>query len=123
MGQIAGVSPAVMGLTVGAVGVGLPNLLASVLVAKQGLGTMAVSNAFGSNVFNALVSLGLPWFLRTCIVAPIYQGGGGGGGGVSVNGTSGSVDPLGLPFMVRVEIGGAGERERDQSLRSTSSRL
>jgi Ca2+/Na+ antiporter len=31
---------------------------------------MAVSNAIGSNVFDILVCLGLPWFLQTAIVKP-----------------------------------------------------
>jgi Ca2+/Na+ antiporter len=35
-----------------------------------GHGDMAVSNAIGSNVFDILVCLGLPWFLDTAIVNP-----------------------------------------------------
>lgn len=35
-----------------------------------GLGDMAVSNAIGSNVFDILLCLGLPWFLMTVIVEP-----------------------------------------------------
>lgn len=31
---------------------------------------MAVSNAVGSNVFDILICLGLPWFLKTAIVKP-----------------------------------------------------
>ena len=31
---------------------------------------MAVSNSIGSNVFDILVCLGLPWFLETAIVDP-----------------------------------------------------
>ena len=31
---------------------------------------MAVSNAIGSNVFDILVCLGLPWFMRTAMVHP-----------------------------------------------------
>lgn len=47
----------VMGLTVAAAGTSLPNLFASLIVAKQGLGNMSVSNAFGSNTFNIFVAL------------------------------------------------------------------
>jgi len=31
---------------------------------------MAISNAVGSNVFDVLVCLGLPWFLTTVVVNP-----------------------------------------------------
>lgn len=34
------------------------------LVARQGLGDMAVSNAFGSNTFNICIALGLPWLVH-----------------------------------------------------------
>ena len=34
---------------------------------------MAVSNAIGSNVFDILVCLGLPWFLQTAVVEPGSQ--------------------------------------------------
>eukprot|EP00662_Eupelagonemidae_sp_cell21_P038481 gene38481-63535_t len=58
-----GISELVMGLTVSAAGTSFPNVFASMLVARQGLGNMAISNAFGSNVFNIFVGLGFPWFL------------------------------------------------------------
>ena len=32
-----------------------------------GLGDMAVSNAVGSNVFDILICLGVPWILQTAI--------------------------------------------------------
>lgn len=46
----------------------------------QGLGDMAVSNAIGSNVFDILLCLGLPWFLKTAVVSrgsavPVYNKG------------------------------------------------
>ena len=37
---------------------------------REGHGDMAVSNSIGSNVFDILVCLGLPWFLETAIVDP-----------------------------------------------------
>lgn len=66
------ISKAAVGLTIGAAGTSLPNLFASALVARQGFGNMAVSNAFGSNVFNIFIALGLPWLIR-CII-PLASG-------------------------------------------------
>ncbi len=59
-----------MGFTILAAGVSMPDMFASVAVVKQGYGDMAVSNAIGSNVFDILLCLGLPWFLQTAIVDP-----------------------------------------------------
>lgn len=58
-----GLSPALMALTVGAAGTSFPDFFASLIVAKQGQGNMAVSNAFGSNIFNIFFASGLPWAL------------------------------------------------------------
>ena len=44
-----------------AAGTSLPDTLSSVVVARKGMGDMAVANAIGSNVFNVLFGLGLPW--------------------------------------------------------------
>jgi len=57
------VPDAVIGLTVLAVGTSVPDLLSSVIVARQGKGDMAVSNAVGSNIFDILVGLGLVWIV------------------------------------------------------------
>ena len=62
-GCLMEIEPDLMGLTATAVGTSLPNLFASVLVARQGLGNMAVSNAFGSNTFNIFIALGVPWMI------------------------------------------------------------
>lgn len=53
----------IIALTVLAVGTSVPDLVASVLVAKKGRGGMAISNALGSNIFDILVGLGLPWLI------------------------------------------------------------
>lgn len=50
-----------LALTVLAAGTSIPDLISSVVVAKQGRGDMAVSNAVGSNVFDILFGLGVPW--------------------------------------------------------------
>ena len=63
LGALLGMPPSVVGVTFSAVGTSLPNLIASMVAANQGLGNMAVSNAFGSNTFNICVGLGLPWAL------------------------------------------------------------
>jgi len=44
-------------------GTSIPDLLTSVLVARKGFGDMAVSSSVGSNIFDVLVGLPLPWLL------------------------------------------------------------
>ena len=68
LAELMGVPDSVVGVTVSAAGTSLPNYVASQVAARQGLGNMAVSNAFGSNIFNIMVGLGLPWMLYTGIV-------------------------------------------------------
>ena len=58
----------VVGFTVSAAGTSLPNYVASKVAAEQGFGDMAVSNAFGSNTFNIMIGLGLPWTLYIAFV-------------------------------------------------------
>ena len=43
--------------------------MSSVLVARDGYGDMAVSNAIGSNVFDINLGLGLPFIIRIAIDA------------------------------------------------------
>lgn len=62
-GALLGFSPGILGLTLLAAGTSFPDLVASLIVAKQGSIDMAVSNAFGSNNFDILLCLGLPWLL------------------------------------------------------------
>lgn len=57
----------VMGLTFLAAGTSVPDLITSVLVAKQGKGDMAVSSSVGSNIFDVTVGLPVPWLLW-CLV-------------------------------------------------------
>jgi len=55
-----------MGITFIAAGTSVPDLLTSVIVARQGHGDMAVSSSIGSNIFDILIGLPLPW-LCWCI--------------------------------------------------------
>jgi Ca2+/Na+ antiporter len=63
MGYILNIPTFVMGLLFLAAGTSIPDALASIAVAKQGEGNMAISNALGSNVFDILLGLGVPWTL------------------------------------------------------------
>lgn len=69
-GDTIGIPDTVMGLTLLAAGTSVPDAMASVFVARDGLGDMAVSNSIGSNVFDILVGLGVPWFISTVIRSP-----------------------------------------------------
>jgi len=62
------VKPLIMGLIFLAAGTSVPDALGSIAVAKQGEGDMAVANAFGSNVFDILLGLGVPWFISTALL-------------------------------------------------------
>ncbi|KAG0413653.1 hypothetical protein HPB47_009209 [Ixodes persulcatus] len=64
------IADTVMGLTFLSIGVTLPDVIASLLVVRRGFGDMAVCNALGSNIFEILVGLGLPWFLKTVLISP-----------------------------------------------------
>lgn len=57
------INPTFLALTVLAAGTSIPDLIGSIVVAKQGRGDMAVSNAIGSNVFDILFGLGFPWLI------------------------------------------------------------
>merc|ERR1712070_742031 len=58
------IKPLIMGLIFLAAGTSVPDPLGSIAVAKQGEGDMAVANAFGSNVFDIMLGLGVPWMLE-----------------------------------------------------------
>lgn len=61
--EILHISPAIVALTILAGGTSIPDLISSMLVARQGRGDMAISNAVGSNIFDILFALGFPWLL------------------------------------------------------------
>uniref|UniRef100_A0A3Q1H1P8 Sodium/calcium exchanger membrane region domain-containing protein n=1 Tax=Anabas testudineus TaxID=64144 RepID=A0A3Q1H1P8_ANATE len=68
IGFTLGIPDVIMGITFLAAGTSVPDCMASVIVARQGLGDMAISNSIGSNVFDILVGLGLPWTLQTLCI-------------------------------------------------------
>ncbi|XP_059953917.1 sodium/potassium/calcium exchanger 4 isoform X2 [Mesoplodon densirostris] len=68
IGYTLGIPDVIMGITFLAAGTSVPDCMASLIVTRQGLGDMAVSNTIGSNVFDILVGLGIPWGLQTMVI-------------------------------------------------------
>lgn len=62
-----GVSDAVIGLTVVAMGTSMPELATSVVAARKGNSGIAIGNVLGSNVFNILLVIGL-----TGVISPMH---------------------------------------------------
>lgn len=63
-GCVSGIDRAISGLLVLGVAASLPDIISVGVSARRGLGVMAVSGLVGSNVFDILVGLGLPWLLH-----------------------------------------------------------
>ena len=68
--SILNIPSVIIALTVLAVGTSVPDLISSVIVAKEGRGGMAISNAVGSNIFDILFGLGFPWLLYLIFFKP-----------------------------------------------------
>lgn len=62
-----GISDAVIGLTVVAMGTSMPELATSVVAARKGNSGIAIGNVLGSNVFNILLVIGL-----TGVISPMH---------------------------------------------------
>ncbi|KAG7458931.1 hypothetical protein MATL_G00225860 [Megalops atlanticus] len=69
VGETIGITEEIMGLTILAAGTSIPDLITSVIVARKGLGDMAVSSSVGSNIFDITVGLPFPWLLYSLIHA------------------------------------------------------
>lgn len=63
-----GIPPVIVALTLLAAGTSAPDLMASLDVAREGRGGMAVANAVGSNTFDLLVGLALPWTIALSLL-------------------------------------------------------
>ncbi len=72
LARIAGISEAVIGLTIVAVGTSLPELATSVVAAWRGEREIALGNVIGSNVFNILAILGITALVRPIPVDPEF---------------------------------------------------
>lgn len=70
LAQAMGISEAVIGLTIVAVGTSLPEMAVSVIAALRRHADVAVGNIIGSNIFNVLGILGISAFLQPLPLAP-----------------------------------------------------
>lgn len=68
LGVVCHVPTILMGFTLLAAGTSIPDAVSSVAVAKAGEGDMAISSSIGSNIFDILVGLPVPWFIKIAIV-------------------------------------------------------
>ena len=71
LAQLLGVTQAVIGLTIVAVGTSLPELATSVVAALKGERDIAIGNVVGSNIFNILAILGAAPILKPLKAANI----------------------------------------------------
>ena len=65
---ILGIPEVIIGLTIIAIGTSIPDFISSIIVAKKGRPGMAINNAIGSNIFDILIGIGLPWFVMLLLV-------------------------------------------------------
>jgi cation:H+ antiporter len=65
-----GVSEALVGLTVVALGTSLPELVTSVVAARKNENDIALGNIIGSNIFNILFILGLGSTIKPMVIRP-----------------------------------------------------
>lgn len=61
--HISGISDLIIGLTLGAIGPSIPNIVAAYKAAQKGMDSVVVSETLGSNIFTLLVTLGILSFL------------------------------------------------------------
>lgn len=67
-----GLSEALIGLTIVAIGTSLPELVTSVVASKKGESDIALGNAVGSNLFNILFILGTSSTILPMGISPTY---------------------------------------------------
>ncbi len=67
-----GLSEALIGLTIVAIGTSLPELVTSIVAARKGENDIAVGNVIGSNIFNMLLILGVSSIIHPMDVSQTY---------------------------------------------------
>jgi K+-dependent Na+/Ca+ exchanger-like protein len=74
--ETLGIPSVIIALTILAGGSSVPEMISSAVVSKQGRGDMAIANAIGSNIFDILISLGLPVLIFTSMQGDLENLGG-----------------------------------------------
>lgn len=67
------VSDALVGITIGALGPSLPNLIVAIQASRKGFDDMVVSQSIGSNIFTLFVTLGILATARTIVLQPGFS--------------------------------------------------
>lgn len=65
IGHTFGIPDTLMAITLIAAGTSIPDAYTSIVVVRQGMVDMGVSNIIGSNVYDLLIGLALPWFIKS----------------------------------------------------------
>ncbi|XP_061403049.1 sodium/potassium/calcium exchanger 4-like [Musca vetustissima] len=65
IGDTLFIPDSVMGLTILAAGMSIPEAICSIIVTRQGQASKGLSNSLGSNTFDILLCLGLPWLVKS----------------------------------------------------------
>lgn len=73
IGFTIGIPDSVAGITLLAAGTSIPEVFSSVIVARNGLGNMAICNLLGSNIFDVLFCLGMPWFFKALFASSSHE--------------------------------------------------
>mmetsp|Transcript_104221 Transcript_104221/g.316403 ORF Transcript_104221/g.316403 Transcript_104221/m.316403 type:complete len:453 (+) Transcript_104221:75-1433(+) len=68
LGEVFHIDTIIMGFTLLAAGTSIPDAVSSLAVTRNGEGDMAVSSSVGSNIFDILVGLPIPWILKIGII-------------------------------------------------------
>jgi len=64
----------ILSFTLLAAGTSIPDLVSSMAVAHAGEGDMSVSSSIGSNIFDILVGLPIPWIIKILVIEGMVEG-------------------------------------------------
>ena len=74
LGRYAGLSDAVIGSTILAIGTSLPELITCLVAALKGHDDLSIGNLVGSNIFNTLLVLGIAGIAKPLVISPRMVG-------------------------------------------------